>query len=186
MFMLSGLCGSFAGGDTSCAIATDDKAQQATAPATIPTGNTTESTLLPQIIHIFTAVHIVKMRRAGTVCGRPGPRSSRFSRRRRPLHADRRRTSGGSAPRQRETAQDAVEWIVDVADLLPTQSNAIHESFRKGCAMADRNTEERLRRELDQILLRLERQERTTLSDARSEGARLVGDMFADAQVVAS
>ena len=52
--------------------------------------------------------------------------------------------------------------------------------------MADRNTEERLRRELAQILLRLERQERTTLSDARSEGARLVGDMFADAQVVAS
>ena len=48
--------------------------------------------------------------------------------------------------------------------------------------MADRNTEERLRRELDQILLRLERQERTTLSDARSEGAQLVGDMFADAQ----
>ena len=37
--------------------------------------------------------------------------------------------------------------------------------------MADRNTEEQLRRELDQVLLRLERQERTTLSDARSEGA---------------
>jgi len=52
--------------------------------------------------------------------------------------------------------------------------------------MADRNTEERLRRELDQILLRLERHECTTLSDVRSEGARLVGDMFADAQVVAS
>jgi DnaK suppressor protein len=52
--------------------------------------------------------------------------------------------------------------------------------------MADRNTEEQLRRELDQVLLRLERHERATLSDAHSEGARLVGDMFADAQVVAS
>jgi DnaK suppressor protein len=52
--------------------------------------------------------------------------------------------------------------------------------------MADPNTEEQLRRELDQVLLRLERHERATLSDARSEGARLVGDMFADAQVVAS
>jgi DnaK suppressor protein len=52
--------------------------------------------------------------------------------------------------------------------------------------MADRNTEEQLRRELDHVLLRLERHERATLSDARSEGARLVGDMFADAQVVAS
>jgi RNA polymerase-binding transcription factor len=52
--------------------------------------------------------------------------------------------------------------------------------------MADRNTEEQLRRELDQVLVRLERHERATLSDARSEGARLVGDMFADAQIVAS
>jgi DnaK suppressor protein len=52
--------------------------------------------------------------------------------------------------------------------------------------MADRNTEEQLRRELDHVLLRLERHERATLSDARSEGARLVGDMFADAQIVAS
>ena len=42
-------------------IATADKAQQATAPATIPNGNTIESTPLPKIIHIFTAVHIVKM-----------------------------------------------------------------------------------------------------------------------------
>ena len=52
--------------------------------------------------------------------------------------------------------------------------------------MADRSTQEQLRRELDQILLRLERHERATLSEERSEGARLVGDMFADAQVVAS
>jgi DnaK suppressor protein len=52
--------------------------------------------------------------------------------------------------------------------------------------MADRNTEQQLRRELDQVLLRLERQERATLGEARSEGPRLVGDMFADAQVVAS
>jgi hypothetical protein len=38
------LGGSFAGGGISCAIATADKAQQATAPATIPTGNAIEST----------------------------------------------------------------------------------------------------------------------------------------------
>ena len=52
--------------------------------------------------------------------------------------------------------------------------------------MANRNTQEQLRRELDQILLRLERHKRATLSEARSEGARLVGDIFAAAQVVAS
>jgi len=95
-------------------------------------------------------------------------------------------SAAGRSRGRRETAQDAVESVVDVADLRPTQSNAIHESFLKECAMADRNTEEQLRRELDQVLLRLERHERATLSDARLEGARLVGDMFADAQVVAS
>src|SRR5215475_1009808 len=52
--------------------------------------------------------------------------------------------------------------------------------------MPDRIAEGQLRRELDQILVRLERHEQTTLSDARSEAARLVGDMFADAQVIAS
>lgn len=52
--------------------------------------------------------------------------------------------------------------------------------------MPDQTTEGQLRRELDRILVRLERHERTTLSEARSESARLVGDMFADAQVIAS
>ena len=55
------LGGSFAGGGTSCAIATADKAQQVTAPATIPNGNTIQLTPPTQIIHIFTAVHIVKL-----------------------------------------------------------------------------------------------------------------------------
>jgi len=52
--------------------------------------------------------------------------------------------------------------------------------------MPEQTAEGQLRRELDLILVRLERHERTTLSEARSESARLVGDMFADAQVVAS
>src|SRR5262245_8668038 len=52
--------------------------------------------------------------------------------------------------------------------------------------MPDQTAEGQLRRELDRILVRLERHERTTLSEARSESARLVGDMFADAQVIAS
>jgi phage/conjugal plasmid C-4 type zinc finger TraR family protein len=46
--------------------------------------------------------------------------------------------------------------------------------------------EGQLRRELDLILVRLEERGRAALIAARSEGARLVGDMFADAQVVAS
>lgn len=45
--------------------------------------------------------------------------------------------------------------------------------------------ERELRRELDLILVRLERRE-AALVEARSEDARLVGDMFADAQIVAS
>jgi DnaK suppressor protein len=52
--------------------------------------------------------------------------------------------------------------------------------------MPDQTAEGQLRRELDSILVRLERHEQTALTDARSESARLVGDMFADAQVVAS
>jgi len=52
--------------------------------------------------------------------------------------------------------------------------------------MPDQTAEGQLRRELDRILVRLERHEQTTLSEARSESARLVGDMFADAQVIAS
>jgi DnaK suppressor protein len=52
--------------------------------------------------------------------------------------------------------------------------------------MRDQTTEGQLRRELDLILVRLERHDRAVMTEARSEGARLVGDMFADAQVVAS
>src|SRR5215475_8897842 len=52
--------------------------------------------------------------------------------------------------------------------------------------MSDHTTEGQLRRELDVILGRLERHERAALTEARAEGTRLVGDMFADAQVVAS
>jgi DnaK suppressor protein len=52
--------------------------------------------------------------------------------------------------------------------------------------MPDHSTEGQLRRELDLILVRLERHERAALTEARAEGTRLVGDMFADAQVVAS
>src|SRR5437660_1209725 len=54
--------------------------------------------------------------------------------------------------------------------------------------MGDRNTEAeaQLRRELDLILVRLERHDHAAMTEARSEGARLVGDMFADAQLVAS
>ena len=46
--------------------------------------------------------------------------------------------------------------------------------------------EGQLRRELDLVLVRLEERGRAALIDACSEGARLGGDMFADAQVVAS
>jgi len=54
--------------------------------------------------------------------------------------------------------------------------------------MGDRNTEAeaQVRRELDLIIVRLERHDRAAMTEARSEGARLVGDMFADAQLVAS
>jgi DnaK suppressor protein len=47
-------------------------------------------------------------------------------------------------------------------------------------------TERRLRRELDLVLFRLARCGRAALIEARSEGDRLAGDVFADAQVVAS
>jgi DnaK suppressor protein len=48
------------------------------------------------------------------------------------------------------------------------------------------HTEGQLRRELDLILGRLEQHERIAQIEAHAEGMRLVGDMFADAQVVAS
>ena len=52
--------------------------------------------------------------------------------------------------------------------------------------MRNVTVEGQLRRELDLVLIRLEEHGRAVLIDAHSEGARLVGDMFADAQVVAS
>ena len=52
--------------------------------------------------------------------------------------------------------------------------------------MRDPITERQLRRELDLVLLRLERYGRAAWIEARSENDRLAGDMFADAQVVAA
>jgi len=52
--------------------------------------------------------------------------------------------------------------------------------------MQDLITEGQLRRELDLVLVRLAQCGRAALIEARSEGDRLAGDMFADAQVVAS
>ena len=52
--------------------------------------------------------------------------------------------------------------------------------------MSDHSAEGQLRRELDVILSRLERHERAAQTDARADDGRLVGDMFADAQVIAS
>ena len=52
--------------------------------------------------------------------------------------------------------------------------------------MRDQTTEGQLRRELDSILVRLERHEGAAQIDAGAESTRLVGDMFADAQVMAS
>ena len=52
--------------------------------------------------------------------------------------------------------------------------------------MRDQTTEGQLRRELDLILVRLERGSRAALVEALSEGVRLIGDMFEDAQVVAT
>jgi len=52
--------------------------------------------------------------------------------------------------------------------------------------MRDRVTEGQLRQELEGVLVRLARGGRTALNEAGAEGLRLVGDMFADAQVVAA
>ena len=52
--------------------------------------------------------------------------------------------------------------------------------------MRNGTIEGQLRRELDLILVRLEERGRAALIEAHSEGARLAGDMFADAQIVAS
>ncbi len=52
--------------------------------------------------------------------------------------------------------------------------------------MRDQTTEGQLRRELELILARLGRYEGAAQNDGRAESTRLVGDMFADAQVVAS
>ncbi len=52
--------------------------------------------------------------------------------------------------------------------------------------MRNLTIEGQLRRELDLVLVRLEERGRAALIDACSEGERLGGDMFSDAQVVAS
>src|SRR2546425_2525588 len=65
------------------------------------------------------------------------------------------------------------------------QSRLDSRNIPQGGKMRDQTTEGQLRRELDLILLRLERHD-CAMAEARSEGARLVGDMFADAQVMAS
>ena len=56
----------------------------------------------------------------------------------------------------------------------------------RGCSMQDVITEGQLRRELDLVLVRLERCGRAALIEATSQSDQLAGDMFADAQVVAS
>jgi DnaK suppressor protein len=52
--------------------------------------------------------------------------------------------------------------------------------------MRDSIIEGRLRRELDLVLVRLAQRGRAALIEAGSEGDRLAGDMFVDAQVAAS
>ena len=52
--------------------------------------------------------------------------------------------------------------------------------------MRDPITEGQLRRELDLILVRLERCGRAALIEARTERDQLAGDVFVDAQLVAS
>jgi len=52
--------------------------------------------------------------------------------------------------------------------------------------MRNLTIEGQLRRELDLVLVRLEERGRAALIDACPEGERLGGDMFSDAQVVAS
>ena len=52
--------------------------------------------------------------------------------------------------------------------------------------MQDVITEGQLRRELDLVLVRLERCGRAALIEATSQSDPLAGDMFADAQVMAS
>jgi DnaK suppressor protein len=63
---------------------------------------------------------------------------------------------------------------------------AIHDFLPRRCGMRDQTTEGQLRRELDSILGRLERHEGAAQNDAGAESSRLVGDMFADAQIMAS
>jgi DnaK suppressor protein len=84
------------------------------------------------------------------------------------------------------SAQDAGECAVDEGPRRVRQSSRRIELLSRGRTMSDHSAEGQLRRELDVILGRLERHERTTQADARADDDRLVGDMFADAQVIAS
>src|SRR5262245_26355600 len=99
---------------------------------------------------------------------------------------DRRESSGSPHRWPHKPAQDAVECAVDEATSRARQSSRLDELLRRGRTMPDHTAEGQLRRELDGILVRLERHERAAQTDARADDGRLVGDMFADAQVIAS
>jgi phage/conjugal plasmid C-4 type zinc finger TraR family protein len=76
------------------------------------------------------------------------------------------------------------------AVLTPTRPAAYSRHCSRHCRveakMRDPITEGQLRRELDLILVRLERCGRAALIEARTESNRLAGDVFVDAQLVAS
>src|SRR5437660_2683513 len=109
------------------------------------------------------------------------------------------RGSGGVSGRfTRMFAQRAARRSAGTAKPLRMRSNALltppsfapqsrldSRNIPQGGKMRDQTPEGQLRRELDLILVRLERHD-GAMAEADSEGARLVGDMFADAQVVAS
>jgi DnaK suppressor protein len=102
------------------------------------------------------------------------------------LDRDVRESSGSPRPVAHKPAQDAVECAVDRRTACARKSSRLDELLRGGRTMPDHTAERQLRRELDGILVRLERHERAGQTDARADEDRLVGDMFADAQVVAS
>jgi RNA polymerase-binding transcription factor len=85
-----------------------------------------------------------------------------------------------------EAAQHAVERIVDPDATRRLQSALVTKHSRVEANMRDPITEGQLRRELDLVLVRLERRGRAALIEARSESVRLAGDVFVDAQVVSS
>jgi DnaK suppressor protein len=85
-----------------------------------------------------------------------------------------------------------VGYTVSTRSLVDTDAThllqrAVQETFSsRGAVCETWITEERLRRELDLVLVRLAQYDHAALIDARSEGDRSAGDMSANAQVVAS